>query len=207
MRMQRNNRPASATLLAALLAMTAASAEDMAPADLVAAVQDGGHVLYIRHASTETDYADQIDAVMGDCSTQRTLSEEGWAEALRIGAAFDRLEIPVGAVVSSEYCRAWQTAALAFGVYDKTSDLNFEPADPYTDEQMAAMRDRLTPHLSAVLAEGENTVLVGHDDPFDAATGIYPEPMGVTYVLRPGGDGDFEILGHIPPDAWDAVAN
>ena len=69
------------------------------------------------------------------------------------------------------------------------------------------MRDRLTPHLSAVPAEGENTVLVGQDDPFDASTGIYPEPMGVTYVLRPGGDGDFEILGHIPPDAWDAVAN
>ena len=45
MRMQRNNRLASVTLLAALLATTAASARDMAPADLVAAVQDGGHVL------------------------------------------------------------------------------------------------------------------------------------------------------------------
>jgi hypothetical protein len=48
---------------------------------------------------------------------------------------------------------------------------------------------------------GKNTVLVGHDDSFEAATGIYPEPMGVTYVMKPQGDGEFEILGHIPHDA------
>ena len=195
----------STAVFAGLVATTPALAEDMSADDLVAAVQDGGHVLYIRHASTETDYADQIDAVMGDCSTQRVLSENGWAEALQIGAAFDRLEIPVNAVISSEYCRAWQTAALAFDRYDKASDLNFEPADPYTDEQMAAMSARLTPHLSTVPPEGANTVLVGHDDPFEAATGIYPKPMGVTYVLRPAGDGAFEVLGHIPLADWQSV--
>ena len=76
----------------------------MAPADLVAALREGGHVGFVRHGSTESDYADQIDAVMGDCSTQRGLSEAGWREAREIGAAFERLEIPVGAVFSSEYC-------------------------------------------------------------------------------------------------------
>ena len=187
------------------VATTPSLAEDMSADGLVAALQDGGHVLYIRHASTETDYADQIDAVMGDCSTQRVLSEDGWAEARQIGAAFERLDIPVNEVISSEYCRAWQTAALAFGRYEKASDLNFEPADPYTDEQMAAMSERLTPHLSRVPPDGENTVLVGHDDPFEAATGIYPEPMGVTYVLRPAGDGEFDVLGHIPLADWESV--
>ena len=68
-------------------------------------------------------------------------------------------------------------------------------------ERSAAMRNRMMPHLSAVPGDGTNTVLVGHDDPFDAATGICPEPMGVTFVLRPLGDG-FEVLGGIGPDVW-----
>jgi phosphohistidine phosphatase SixA len=194
----------SALLLAG--SATAVFAQDMSAEDLVAAMQEGGHVIYIRHATTETDYADQVDATMGDCSTQRTLSEEGWDEAKDIGAAFALYDIPVGDVISSQYCRAWQTADLAFGRYEKNADLNFEPAEEYTEEQMQTMRDNVTPHLSAVPPKG-NTILVAHDDPFDAATGIYPEPMGVTFVIRPGGDGEFEVLGHIPPDGWKALGN
>jgi len=188
------------------LAVGAAGAADadngMAPAELIEALKGGGHVVFIRHASTEVDYADQVDAVMGDCSTQRTLSEMGWHEAKEIGAAFALHQIPVAQVVSSEYCRAWQTADLAFGRYVKNGDLNFAPAEEYSEEQIAMMRERVRPHLGTEPPAGFNLVLVGHDDPFDAATGIYPEPMGVAYVLRPAGDGEFEILGHIDPTAW-----
>lgn len=199
---------ASALILAVAGASPAnAQTGDMTSEELVEALRDGGHVIFIRHAQTERDYADQIDAVMGDCSTQRTLSEEGWHEAREIGDAFERLGIPVGAVVSSQYCRAWQTADLAFGAYEQNADLNFEPAETYTDEQTAAMRDRVVPHLGTVPPAGVNTVLVGHDDPFEAATGIYPEPMGITFVIVPQGDGGFEILGSIDPDAWPASVN
>lgn len=195
---------ASIALLAFCAPVAAQDSPEMAPADLVAALKEGGHVIYVRHGSTEADYADQIDAVMGDCATQRTLSEAGWHEAKKIGEAFARLEIPVGQVVSSEYCRAWQTADLAFGRYEKTSDLNFEPAEAYSDAQIATMRENVTPHLGRVPEDG-NTVLVGHDDPFEAATGIYPEPMGVVFVLRPGGDGGFEVLGSIAPGDWSGI--
>ena len=170
--------------------------------ELADALRDSGHVIFIRHAHTERDYADQVSAAMGDCSSQRTLSEAGWSEAREIGDAFDRLGIPVGNVISSQYCRGWQTADLAFGRYVKTPDLNFEPAAEYTDEQFAAMRDRVVPCLIQVPAGGVNTVLVGHDDPFEAATGIYPEPMGVTFVIAPDGDGSFELVGSIAPDGW-----
>jgi len=176
------------------------------PAALVEALRGGGHVVFIRHAATEADYADQTSAVMGDCSTQRMLSEDGWRQAKAIGDAFERLEIPVGDVVSSEYCRAWQTADLAFGRYEKTSDLNFAPAEDYTEAQIAEMRDRLAPHLARAPEAGANTVLVGHDDPFEAATGVYPEPQGVTFVLRPDGAGGFEILGSLAPDVLTALA-
>lgn len=201
---------------AALAAMMAAAstaaggaawASAMTPEQLVEEMKGGGHIVFIRHVRTEKDYADQVNAVMGDCSTQRTLSEEGWRDARVIGDAFAQLQIPVGEVISSQYCRAWQTADLVFGSYDKTADLNFEPAETYTDAQTAAMRDRVTPHLSKPPAAGANTILVGHDDPFEAATGIYPEPMGVTFVIRPLGGEGFEVLGSIAPEDWPSLTD
>ena len=200
----RNALAASVSLaLAALLGGAgSATAQDnaMSVDALVAALKEGGLVAYIRHATTESDYADQLNAEMGDCSTQRVLSEEGWQEAKAIGAAFADNNIPVGTVLSSEYCRAWQTADLAFGQYQKSASLNFEPAEDYSDAQIAAMRERVLPLLEAA-PDGANLVIVGHDDPFEAATGIYPEPMGVTYVLRPDASGP-QVLGHIAPDDW-----
>jgi broad specificity phosphatase PhoE len=198
-------RPLVCILLLAPAAALAQDAPATPPEALVDALRGGGHVVFIRHATTEKDYADQVEAVMGDCSTQRMLSEAGWREARDIGAAFERLGVPVGDVISSEYCRSWQTADLAFGRYAKTDAMNFEPAEAYTEEQVAAMRERMTPLLAATPAEGRNTVLIGHDDPFEAATGIYPEPMGVTFVLRPDGAGGFEVLGSIDPTTLVAL--
>jgi broad specificity phosphatase PhoE len=172
------------------------------PAALLKALKTGGHVIYIRHGQTEKDFADQIAAVMGDCSTQRMLSERGWQQARSIGRAFVRLGLPVGEVVSSEYCRAWQTADLAFGRYKKNPALNFEPAEDYTAEQEAAMRDRIRPLLAKAPKPGTNDVLVGHDDPFEAATGIYPEPQGVAYIVKPNGKGGFEVIANLGAEEW-----
>jgi phosphohistidine phosphatase SixA len=171
---------------------------------LLQALKSGGHVIYIRHASTEKDYADQITAVMGDCSTQRMLSEKGWQEVRALGRAFEALQIPVGEVVSSEYCRAWQTADLAFGRHSKNPALNFEKAEEYTEAQTKAMRDRLLPLLVAAPKAGVNTVIIAHDDPFEAATGIYPEPMGVAHIIKPDGKGGFEILAALNIEHWRA---
>jgi phosphohistidine phosphatase SixA len=188
-----------------MIALTApgwATAAELPREALIDAMKDGGVVLYIRHTQTESDYADQIDATLGDCSTQRVLSEAGWSDARRIGKALQDLDLDIVEVISSEYCRAWQTADLAFGAYTKNAALNFEPAETYTDAQFSDMRDRVTPLLSAP-THGVR-VIVGHDDPFEAATGIYPEPQGVAFLIRPDGTGDFEVLGQIKPNEWTA---
>ncbi|WP_108815466.1 histidine phosphatase family protein [Loktanella sp. Alg231-35] len=176
-------------------------AQEATTSDLVSALKGGGHVIYLRHAMTETDYADQVAAVLGDCATQRVLSADGWVQAKSIGGAIAALDIPVGKIVSSEYCRAWQTADLAFGQFEMTAALNFATAEDYTDADISQMRDGVAPLISAVPTAG-NTVIVGHDDPFEAATGIYPEPQGVAYVVLPDGAGGFEVLGRIGPDDW-----
>lgn len=187
---------------AAALSTTAHAQENFTPEELIQAMQDGGLVIFVRHATTETDFADQVSADPSDCSTQRDLSEAGWHEAVQIGESFRYFDIPVGHVISSQYCRAWQTAWLAFGVYEQNPGLNFAAGETYTDDQIAQMRDGTLSAMATPVSGGGNLVLVGHDDPFEAATGVYPEPMGVTYVLRPDGAGGFEMLGHITPDRW-----
>ena len=169
---------------------------------LIEKMQEGGLVLYFRHASTEKDYADQVNADVNDGSTQRVLSEKGWKEAVHIGRAIKFHNIPVSQVLSSEYFRAWQTAWLAFEKYEKKSDFNFLPHEDFTKEQTAEMKKRVLPYLSQKNSEKGNLVIVAHDDPFEAATGIYPEPMGICYVIQPLGSGKFQILGFINPEGW-----
>jgi phosphohistidine phosphatase SixA len=189
------------TIAAFAIMATPSIADELAPHDIVEKLKAGGHVIYLRHAKTESDYADQLTADTQNCATQRVLSERGWAQAVTIGNAIRENAIPVGNVTASQYCRAWQTAALAFGKYTKDADLNFEKGETYTDAQTKTMHDHVAPMLSTLPANGTNTVIVGHDDPFEAATGIYPEPQGVAYILKPTGVG-FEIVGHINPEDW-----
>ncbi|MEM1011810.1 MAG: histidine phosphatase family protein [Planctomycetota bacterium] len=173
--------------------------------ELVNSLRSGGFVIYFRHAQTEKDYADQVTADVNDGSTQRVLSEKGWHQAKGIGEAFRALGIPVGNVISSEYFRAWQTADLAFGRYEKNAALNFWPAEDYTDEQIRVVRDRVLPLVVAVPEDGLNTVIVGHDDPFEAISGIYPDPQGVAYVLKPTGT-TFEVVARLPSERWTELA-
>ena len=175
---------------------------DLPKEALIEKMQLGGLVLYIRHASTENDYADQVSANVNDGSTQRVLSEKGWHEAVLLGEAFEYYQIPVGDVLTSQYFRAWQTAWLAFGSYKKQQALNFLPSESYSAEQIQLMKERVMPYLIKVPKGNKNTVIVAHDDPFEAVTGIYPEPMGICFVLEPKQNGKFDILGSIAIADW-----
>jgi phosphohistidine phosphatase SixA len=175
--------------------------DKLSGAALVNALKKGGYVIYFRHAQTEKDYADQISAEMGNCATQRMLSRAGWEQARAIGAAFTALAIPVGQVYSSEYCRAWQTADLAFGRHETDARLNFLPFEEYTDAQVAQMRTNVMPLLTAAPASGKNTVIVGHDDILEAAIGIYPEPQGIAYILKANGQ-NLEVIANVEAQEW-----
>lgn len=171
---------------------------------LLSALKQGGHVVYFRHASTERDYADQADPKMSleDCNTQRQLSVQGLTEAAQIRDGFADQQIPVGDVIASQYCRAWQTADIAFGRHKKNPKLNFLPFEDYTEAQVEEMKSNVMPLLSRRPPSGKNTVIVGHDDIFESATGIYPDPMGIAYVLTPDGKGGFTLQANLLPKEW-----
>ncbi|RPJ37259.1 MAG: hypothetical protein EHM21_18245, partial [Chloroflexi bacterium] len=82
---------------------------------VIEALRSGCYVIYFRHAATDPIPDDANPVVLDDCSTQRNLSAAGQAQAGEIGLAFQRLGIPVGRVLASPFCRALDTARLAFG--------------------------------------------------------------------------------------------
>ena len=89
------------------------------------------------------------------------------------------------------------------GRYDKKdSRLNFLPYENHHKEHILLMRKNVLPLLTEEPKKGENTIIVGHDDLFEAVTGIYPEPQGIAYVIKPKGSNSIEILGSLLPEEW-----
>lgn len=196
-----------ARLLAGLLVVLAAACgavgepETVRPrtgTELVDAVRDGGHVLYLRHTRTPQDAVDQPDP-LGDCSRQRLLDDAGRADARALGAAVRALEVPVGQVLASPFCRTVETAELAFGRVVVEEGL-LSPTTGTHGRTTRALREL----LSTVPDNGENTVLVGHLTNLQLLSTASPEEGG-TVVFRPDGEG-FVLVGSVPPQGWQEHA-
>lgn len=171
---------------------------------LLSSLQKGGHIIYFRHTKTNKNEKDQVASNndLENCEIQRNLSEEGIKQAKNIGAAFTAKNIPVGEVITSEYCRTWKTADLAFGKYVKNSNLNYMPSKEPTNEQLKDAETRIKPLLNQIPKGENNTIIVGHSDMFKVATGILPEPEGIAYILTPNDKGNFELQANVLPEEW-----
>ncbi len=154
-------------------------------ADLWQRLQSGGYVLLIRHAATDPGIGDPPGFRLAVCSTQRNLSEQGRRDARALGAAFRERGIPLGAVLSSRWCRCLDTARLAFGRVEEAPML-----DSMFSDGDAAKRAKLREVLERVNAFGArqsktNLVLVTHDVNIRALVSELVAP-GEIVVTRPG---------------------
>lgn len=55
--------------------------------------------------------------------------------------------------------------------------LNFVPTADYALSDISDIKRNVTPFLGERVVAGAR-IVIGHDDLFEAATGIYPEPQG-----------------------------
>ncbi|WP_298833140.1 histidine phosphatase family protein [uncultured Piscinibacter sp.] len=93
-----------------------------AAGDAEALLRQGGVVIAFRHALAPGTF-DPPGFRIGDCATQRNLSEEGRAQARRIGEWFATRSLKPARVRSSPWCRCIDTATLAFGPPEVESSL------------------------------------------------------------------------------------
>jgi hypothetical protein len=135
-------------------------------------------VLLLRHASTHSGVGDPPEFKLGQCSTQRNLSEAGRAESLAMGRWMQQHQLRADAVFSSQWCRCQDTARLAFGQAQDWPALNSTfGGQGQAAEQEAALRERL---LS--MPAGRMEIWVTHQVNMTALTGAYPG-LGEAFVV------------------------
>ncbi|MBO6864183.1 MAG: histidine phosphatase family protein [Alphaproteobacteria bacterium] len=156
------------------------------------ALRDGRAAVLIRHALAPGT-GDPAAFDVGDCATQRNLSEEGRAQARRIGDMFRANGIDTAAILTSQWCRCRDTATeMALGPVQDAPFLNsFFANRGDGPDQTAALRTYLTE------ADPETPlVLVTHQVNITALTDYFPRSGELVFVELPVTD-DLTVLGTV----------
>jgi phosphohistidine phosphatase SixA len=176
------------------------------PEELVAAMKEGGKVIFLRHAATN---ADEIDTgELGNRPGQRNLSSDGIEQAKALGDAFRETEISFSRILTSPVFRARDTAELAFGA--ENIEITMElVADDYAGPQLQFMIESTRRLLGTTPLANTNILLIGHRTPLQMVTGQgFPDsilPEGAMAVFEPAG-GDTELLGTLAAENLFSIA-
>lgn len=163
---------------------------------MIAALKQGGHMIYLRHADRGHGPREKLsqyssDAEFADCSQQRNLTPLGRDHARQLGHYWRKLGIPVGRVIASAQCRTRDTAVLAFGHVDldqRLYDVDFMRA------RLLQTPDRAT-----------NTVIVSSDYPLRILTGIDLD-FAEAAVVKPDGRGGITVIARLDLGDWADAA-
>ena len=168
---------------------------------LVDELRQGGYVIVMRHAMTDVRPDDaQVD--LTNCATQRNLTIAGREAARSIGRAIAGLNIPIGLVLSSPFCRTFDTATLAFG-HAVTID-GLGEKSPRNATTAAEAASTLRPLIATAWPPGTNVVVVTHGFNIKSVVGgDFAE--GEAAILRADGNGGFELVARLLPQDWTTL--
>lgn len=178
---------------------------NMESRELSEQLSKGGLVILMRHERTNVpSRSDDYSRPANDCNAQRNLSPAGVAGAAETGVAIRALGWPIGRVLTSEMCRASETARAMFGRYE------IEPRLMHHDNNAERNVIVSGQELNALLADipagnKDNTVLVSHIGNIFFATGKLLSE-GEFAVLERQEDGKYVILGTFDPGYIGAEA-
>ena len=188
-------RSALALILLITLSIQPSYASELLIWDKLSASSAKGYVLLLRH-SLAPGVGDPENFKLGDCSTQRNLSQEGRDDAAEIGAWIKRQKVKIYRVESSRWCRARQTAKLLdigkvklnknLDSLFRESDLESHPKTLKTKQQILNHRNK-----SGLL------VLVGHYVNIAALVGVGVD-SGEGVIVKANKNGVIKVLGATP---------
>jgi len=161
--------------------------------NLLKDLRRGGYILYMRH--THTARESMGDTEREGCESERNLSTRGRAEAEAISVAYEELDLPISATISTELCRTRDTTDLAFG--GQTEIITLSQLEQSLADVLAIQPEART-----------NTIIVAH---IGTLSGVIELPIpfeeGDTYVFQPMGDDGFELIGRIALLDWALLAD
>jgi phosphohistidine phosphatase SixA len=177
--------------------------------ELTAALQRGGYVILMRHASSPGTPPDSAQADAENPRHERQLDEVGRTSARAMGDAFHRLRIPIGQVLSSPTYRALETARLA----------DFGPAQPYdqlgdggqsvTADPSGTRARWLRGKVAQTPSAGMDTLIVTHSPNIREA---FPDEgaevaEGEALIFRPDGRGSASLVARVKIQDWPRLAD
>lgn len=154
-----------------------------------------GYVLLLRH-SLAPGVGDPDNFKLGDCSTQRNLSQEGRDDAAEIGDWIKRQNVKIYRVESSRWCRARQTAKLLdIGKVklNKNLDSLFRESNLESHPKTLKTKEQILNHRS----KSGLLVLVGHYVNIAALVGVGVD-SGEGVIVKADKNGVIKVLGTTP---------
>ena len=168
----------------------AAAADD----EVARLLRQGGAVIAFRHALAPGTF-DPPGFKPGVCSTQRNLSDEGRAQARRIGEWFGARGLKPAQVRSSPWCRCLDTATLAFGAAESWAALGSPRGATESTNAQSLAELRLA--LAAASVPGRPfEAWVTHMFVLSDLAGTN-SASGEGLVLRTDGAGGVKVLGRL----------
>lgn len=155
-------------------------------------LRKGGFVLLMRHSATTYAGADPKGFRLDQCNTQLNLSDEGRAQARRVGERLAAEKVPIAKVYTSPWCRCHETGILAFGKAEDWSALGtffYEPQ--LEEEQTQRVKQRIGGYSSREM--GGNIVMITHNTNIAALTKLSVK-LGEIVVLKPDGCCGFRVM-------------
>lgn len=168
---------------------------EVSEAALWAELRAGRAAAMIRHAYAP-GIGDPAGLVIGDCATQRNLSDRGRADARRLGDLFRANGIADAVVMSSRWCRSAETARLlGLGPVQETELLDSLFG---RGAEAPARGAALLEHLRRSLP-GRPQVMVTHQVNINTFVAGPFAREGEIFVVRAAEEAPARLLGRIPP--------
>jgi hypothetical protein len=132
---------------------------------LIDRLRQGGLNIFIRHAippGSDSSKFNPPSERPNDCSSgSRQLNDEGREQSRRIGKRIKELDIPIGEVYSSSFCRCEETAKLAFDRFTTVEWLLIKPGT-FQSQLDRELRSVPSAGFFSKTPTGKNNVFVGH---------------------------------------------
>lgn len=186
-----------AILLCFLPSLSYASDRTLSIEQAAKELAGGGFVLMMRHAQTVPGTGDPAGFTLGNCATQRNLSEQGREQARRLGRQLGSAGIHFVQVRHSQWCRCRETAELAFGQTQEWAALNSFFADRNTEPGQTALVHEAAMKLAGEASGKGNVMWVTHQVNISAALGT-PTRQGEIIAAKPHA-GELTVMFRIAP--------
>ena len=184
------------------LAIGTARAQSLTGEGLVKALQKGGYIIVMRHASSPREVPGKQAANPDNVKPERQLDAEGRASATALGKALRALKIPIGDVLSSPTYRALETVRYAqLGNPQPHEELgdNGRSMQGGTAAQADWLKQQATRFPS-----GKNTIIVTH---LPNLMGAFPQwssglEDGEALIVGPDGKDGAALMARVKIDQW-----